>query len=127
MKQLPSTVFFSIITVVFTIIMVFFHQTFYPNTWIESPFFFPSVYGLQFALIIGGFQVLAILKVRQQEWLTGAILIVGMLKMFAVMICTLIAVYTTEKLTLEWAILLLSGYLVYLLTWAIGASKIVRK
>jgi hypothetical protein len=126
MKKISATVLFSIITVILTVVMVFFHQTFFPHTWTESAFFFPSVYGLQFALLMGGFQILAILKTRQQEWVTGAILIVGMLKMFAVMICTLVAVYTTEKLTLEWAILLLGGYLVYLLTWAIGASKIVN-
>lgn len=121
-----KTVFYSVLTVILTAILVLVHKHTWPSTWDESPFFYPTIYALLTMWLIVGFQLIAVLKKIQPEWVTGIILIVGMLKMFSVMICTLIAVQSTESLSLIWVFPLLIAYFSNLILWSVGASKIIN-
>jgi hypothetical protein len=121
-----QTLLYSILALLKTIVLVFVHKHFWPNTWGESPFFYPTLYALLLVWLIIGFQLISVLKKIQPEWVTGIILIIGMLKMFSVLICTLIAVQNTESLSNFWVFPMIIAYFSNLILWVFGSTSLAN-
>lgn len=110
-----------------SILIIALHILIWPESFSAWPAFYPIVYGLMVAFVMGGLALTGYLRSKQPELTAYALLGMNMLKMLSVLVMVLIAVYRFQSVSLSWSYPLLFLYLVYLVYASLASIRIIKR